>query len=180
MRTLATCATTAGLAALVALAPANAASQEPTAPAPTRAEAQTRDSALVDSLFAEDGRALGRLTAEDRTRLRAQVTRRMAMRRGMQAGASGRAPSVALRTRVDPDVRRVREVVDDGTTVRLDDGSVWEVWVADRARSAGWQRGDAVRLRTIAAPTSRAYDIRLENVTSNWNVAARMTGGGRR
>jgi len=46
----------------------------------------------------------------------------------------------------------VRAVDDGGRYVSLEDGSVWEVEISDRATSASWQPGDFVGVRSIAAP----------------------------
>jgi hypothetical protein len=46
----------------------------------------------------------------------------------------------------------VRAVDDGGRYVTLEDGSVWEVEISDRATSASWQPDDFVGVRSIAAP----------------------------
>jgi hypothetical protein len=46
----------------------------------------------------------------------------------------------------------VRAVDDGGRYVTLEDGSVWEVELSDRATSASWQPDDFVGVRPIAAP----------------------------
>jgi hypothetical protein len=46
----------------------------------------------------------------------------------------------------------VRAVADGGRYVTLEDGSVWEVEISDRATSASWQPDDFVGVRSIAAP----------------------------
>ena len=46
----------------------------------------------------------------------------------------------------------VRAVDDGGRYVTLEDGSVWEVELPDRATSASWQPDDFVGVRSIAAP----------------------------
>jgi hypothetical protein len=46
----------------------------------------------------------------------------------------------------------VRAVDDGGRYVTLEDGSVWEVEISDRATSASWQSDDFVGVRFIAAP----------------------------
>lgn len=169
MPSFTTSATAAGIAALVAFTPVDLASQAQTAPPP--AEAQMRDSVRADSI-----RARARMAAVRAHHIR-DLSRGQA---GARFSSSGRVPAFTLQSQVNPDVRRVRSVMENGSTVRLDDGTVWEVWVGDRARSAGWGPGDAVRLSSIPAPSARGYDVRLENVTSDWKVAARLTAGGRR
>ena len=46
----------------------------------------------------------------------------------------------------------VRTVDDGGRYLTLEDGSVWEVEISDRATSASWQPDDFVGIRSIAAP----------------------------
>jgi hypothetical protein len=46
----------------------------------------------------------------------------------------------------------VRAVDDGGRYVTLEDGSVWEVEISDRATSASWQPDDFVGVRSIGAP----------------------------
>lgn len=81
---------------------------------------------------------------------------------------------VVLSTRPMPHVARVAEVRDGGRYIRLDDGTVWEVALEDRVRSDGWQPGDAVRLRSLPAPTRRSYDLRLEKVSSEGTEPLRV------
>ena len=46
----------------------------------------------------------------------------------------------------------VREVIDDGSFVTLEDGSVWEIHLSQRPVASSWRPGDFVRLKTIWAP----------------------------
>lgn len=46
----------------------------------------------------------------------------------------------------------VRAVEDDGRYLALEDGSVWEVEISDRATTASWAPDDFVNLGWIAAP----------------------------
>ena len=46
----------------------------------------------------------------------------------------------------------VREVIDDGSFVTLEDGSVWEIRLSQRPVASSWRPGDFVRLKTIWAP----------------------------
>jgi hypothetical protein len=46
----------------------------------------------------------------------------------------------------------VRAVDEGGRYVTLEDGSVWEVEISDRATSASWQPEDFVGVRSIGAP----------------------------
>jgi hypothetical protein len=46
----------------------------------------------------------------------------------------------------------VRAVEEDGRYLALEDGSIWEVEISDRATTAGWTPDDFVNLTWIAAP----------------------------
>ena len=46
----------------------------------------------------------------------------------------------------------VRAVDEGGRYLTLEDGSVWEVEISDRATSASWQPDDFLGIRPIAAP----------------------------
>jgi hypothetical protein len=49
----------------------------------------------------------------------------------------------------------VREVIDDGSFVTLEDGSVWEIRLSQRPVASSWKPGDFVQLKTIWAPVDR-------------------------
>ena len=68
----------------------------------------------------------------------------------------------------------VREVVDDGSYVILEDGSVWEVRLPQRPNAASWRPGDFVQLKTIAAPVDH-FEILLAH-TDNDRAEARLVG----
>ena len=46
----------------------------------------------------------------------------------------------------------IRAVEEDGRYLALEDGSLWEVEISDRALTAGWLPDDFVNLSWIAAP----------------------------
>jgi len=46
----------------------------------------------------------------------------------------------------------IRAVEEDGRYLALEDGSLWEVEISDRARTASWTSDDFVNLSWIAAP----------------------------
>jgi hypothetical protein len=46
----------------------------------------------------------------------------------------------------------IRAVEEDGRYLVLEDGSLWEVEISDRARTASWTPDDFVNLSWIAAP----------------------------
>jgi len=67
-------------------------------------------------------------------------------------------------------------VADGGRYLTLEDGSLWEVDISDRATSAAWQRGDFVAVHPINAPRD-GYEwllTRTENVEQQ--VAVKLIG----
>src|SRR3954470_6129443 len=46
----------------------------------------------------------------------------------------------------------VKDVLDDGSYVMLEDDSVWEIRLSQRPVASSWRPGDFVRLKTIWAP----------------------------
>ena len=54
----------------------------------------------------------------------------------------------------------VREVINEGSYVTLEDGSVWEIRLPQRPVASSWRAGDFVQLKTIAAPVDR-FEILL-------------------
>jgi hypothetical protein len=54
----------------------------------------------------------------------------------------------------------VREVKDGGGFVTLEDGSSWEIRLPQRPVASGWQPGDFVQLKNIAAPVD-GFEILL-------------------
>lgn len=70
----------------------------------------------------------------------------------------------------------VRAVDAGGRWVTLEDGSVWEVEISDRATSAAWQPDDFVGIRPIAAPRGD-YEHLLTRVGDlEQRAAARLAG----
>ena len=68
----------------------------------------------------------------------------------------------------------VREVVDGGSYVVLEDGSVWEIRLPQRPVASSWMAGDFVQLKTIAAPVGN-FEILLAH-GDNDRAEARLTG----
>ena len=68
----------------------------------------------------------------------------------------------------------VREVIDGGSFVTLDDGSVWEIRLPQRPVASSWQPGDFVQLKTINAPVDR-FEILLAHGDTD-RVEARLAG----
>ena len=54
----------------------------------------------------------------------------------------------------------VREVIDGGSYVTLEDGSVWEIRMPQRPVASSWVPGDFVQLKTILAPVDN-FEILL-------------------
>lgn len=70
----------------------------------------------------------------------------------------------------------VRAVDGGGRYVTLEDGSLWEIEISDRATSAAWRESDFVGIRTIAAPRGD-FDILLTRVgDAEQKAAARLAG----
>jgi hypothetical protein len=70
----------------------------------------------------------------------------------------------------------VRAVDDGGRYITLEDGSLWEVEISDRALAAGWQPDDFVGIRTIWAPRGD-FDILLTRAGyTDQRVATRLAG----
>ena len=70
----------------------------------------------------------------------------------------------------------VQAVADGGRYVTLEDGSVWEVEISDRATSAAWTSEDFVILHRIWAPREN-YEFQLSRVgMGEQRVAARLAG----
>jgi hypothetical protein len=70
----------------------------------------------------------------------------------------------------------VQAVADGGRYLTLEDGSLWEVDISDRATSAAWRLGDFVAVHPIHAPRD-GYEwllIRTENVEQR--VAVKLIG----
>ena len=70
----------------------------------------------------------------------------------------------------------VQAVADGGRYLTLEDGSLWEVDISDRATSSAWQPGDFVATHPIHAPRD-GYEwllTRTENVEQR--VAVKLIG----
>jgi hypothetical protein len=68
----------------------------------------------------------------------------------------------------------VKEVVDGGSYVVLEDGSVWEIRLPQRPVASSWSAGDFVQLKSIAAPVEN-YEILLAH-GDNDRAEARLAG----
>lgn len=70
----------------------------------------------------------------------------------------------------------VRQVIEDGRYVMLEDGSVWEIRLSQRPVASSWRPGDFVQLKTIWAPVDR-YAVLLAQ-GDNDKAEARLAGRG--
>jgi len=68
----------------------------------------------------------------------------------------------------------VREVIDDGSFVTLEDGSVWEIRLSQRPVASSWRPGDFVRLKTLWAPVD-GFETLLAHGDSD-RAEARLAG----
>jgi hypothetical protein len=68
----------------------------------------------------------------------------------------------------------IREVIDGGSFVTLEDGSVWEIRLPQRPVASSWKPGDFVQLKTIWAPVDR-YEVLLAH-GDNDEAEARISG----
>jgi hypothetical protein len=68
----------------------------------------------------------------------------------------------------------IREVVDDGSYITLEDGSVWEIRLPQRPVASSWKPGDFVQLKTIWAPVDR-FEILLAHGDTD-RAEARLAG----
>ena len=84
-------------------------------------------------------------------------------------GCNGHCYRVAL-----PLGLAIRQVTDDGSFVTLEDGSVWEIRLAQRPVASSWQPGDFVQLKTIWAPVDRFETLLAHGDTDR--AEARLAG----
>ena len=70
----------------------------------------------------------------------------------------------------------IRAVEEDGRYLALEDGSLWEVEISDRATTASWTADDFVNLSWIAAPRGD-FEYQLARVGDReQRAAARLAG----
>ena len=68
----------------------------------------------------------------------------------------------------------IREIIDDGSFVTLEDGSFWEIRLPQRPVASSWKPGDFVQLKTIWAPVDR-FEILLARGDTD-RAEARLAG----
>jgi hypothetical protein len=70
----------------------------------------------------------------------------------------------------------IRAVAEDGRYLALEDGSLWEVEISDRATTASWMPDDFVNLNLISAPRGD-FEYLLSRVGDlEQRAAARLAG----
>ena len=70
----------------------------------------------------------------------------------------------------------IRSVDEDGRYLTLDDGSVWEVEISNRATTAAWQPQDFVAVRSIAAPLDDYAWLFSNRTNTEERAAVRLVG----
>jgi hypothetical protein len=70
----------------------------------------------------------------------------------------------------------VKDVLDDGSYVMLEDDSVWEIRLSQRPVASSWRPGDFVRLKTIWAPVD-GFEVLLAHGDTD-KAEARLAGRG--
>jgi hypothetical protein len=70
----------------------------------------------------------------------------------------------------------IRAVEQDGRYLALEDGSVWEVEISDRATTASWTPDDFVNLSWIAAPRGDFEYLLTRVGDQEQRAAARLAG----
>ena len=70
----------------------------------------------------------------------------------------------------------IRAVEEDGRYLALEDGSLWEVEISDRALTAGWTADDFVNLTLIAAPRGDFEYLLTRAGYREQRAAARLAG----
>ena len=77
---------------------------------------------------------------------------------------------------------KVAELLNGGDFVRLEDGSVWEIYATDRVATVNWKTGNTVivRERNIAINSGGdTYDMLLVNGEAGTSATARFRGVGK-
>ncbi len=73
------------------------------------------------------------------------------------------------------DAQRIRRIIDNGTHVVLNDGTVWEVYLPDRPAVDSWRPGDLLIVRE-ASVMQNDYDYTLKDGRTRKPVWARLVG----
>ena len=144
---------------------------------------------LSDLLTAREMERMGlaKLTEAEQQELAALLVRwRRIGRVGM--GAPGRMLAVPLARRFPATTRvelveqsdprnamTIADVAAGGTLVVLGDGTMWEVYLPDRVKTAAWTKGEAVRVRPASVEVG-SYDYELLNGGSADRALVRFRG----
>jgi len=138
-----------------------------TALAPERARAQDPMRIQLEELMSEEERTItgvNHLTRVERAALEAWLTRYTAT-----------VAAVAKGMKSTPDGGRIIRNGEGGTTLRLANGTTWEVYLPDRPSTVTWAEGDLVLVRERAAPIGD-YRYVLTNGDARGSAAARFAG----
>lgn len=76
---------------------------------------------------------------------------------------------------------RVAELISGGDFVRLEDGSVWEIYSPDRVATVGWKAGNTVIVRernVVISSGDARFDMLLVNGEAGTSATARFRGTG--
>jgi hypothetical protein len=120
-----------------------------------------------------------RLTPEQRIKLDGWLTRYSAeLTRAV--GATLAQPTAAPRDRqwvplIFPPGAQVVDTPQDGTYVRLADGTLWEVYLPDRTTTVTWHTGDYVTVSRAGAAMGE-YDHQLVDAPARTRAFARFVG----
>ena len=140
-------------------------------------QASSQSARPIDQMMSQDeidATGVGTLSPEQREALGAWVTRRSNPMTSTRAGM-GAEGCIWCRYGVGlPLGLYVREVIDGGSYVTLEDGSSWEIRLPDRPVASSWQPGDFVELKRIWAPVDR-FEILLAHGDRD-EAAARIAG----
>jgi hypothetical protein len=144
---------------------------------------------LSDLLTAREIERMGlaKLTEGEQQELAALLVRWRRMGR-MGMGAPGRTLAIPLARRFPATTRvelveqgdprsatAIADVAAGGTLIVLGDGTIWEVYLPDRVKTAAWSAGEAVRVRPASVEIG-SFDYELLNGGSADRVLVRFRG----
>jgi hypothetical protein len=173
------------LAALTAALLAPAALQAQAAPAATADTTIRVDDFMTPEEAAASG--IANLTPAQRAAFERWVDRytalvtRVARREPMGASRQAHHAMPAHHVSHARNAARLAELINGGDFVRLEDGSVWEIYSPDRVATVRWKAGNTVivRDRNIAINAGRAiFDVLLVNGEAGTSATARFRGHG--
>ena len=93
--------------------------------------------------------------------------------------APQRPARIAVSIDPSPSAFEIVAVHEGGDLIATDDGSLWETYLPDRPKAAGWQAGQSVVVRTNPLPTQLSgppFDVVLVNADTRTTATARYAG----